>query len=135
MARLYAQLCTLLFAVLGLGGLALGDYGAIHHGLHGGNLGGLTLMLTWWRDAIDIGLLALFAYVGFVAGRHTGRLLVYGAGALLLLLAAAGVATRSAGIGPLHFPPAINILDAVLGLLAVLSALGTLEDPEPRPLR
>lgn len=135
MARLYAQLCTLLFAVLGLGGLALGDYGSIHHGVHGGNLGGLTLMLTWWRDLIDIGLLALFAYVGFVAGRRTGRLLVYGAGALLLLLAAAGIATRSAGIGPLHFPLAINILDAVLGLLAVLSALGTLEDPEPQPLR
>lgn len=100
MARLYAQLCTLLFAVLGI----------------------------VRRDPTYLGLAVLFAYVGFVAGRHTGRLLVYAAGAGLLLLAIAGLLR-------LHPPAALMVLDLVTGALAILSGLGTVEDPEPSSLR
>ena len=77
MARLYAQLCALVFLVVGVGGLAAGSAGPpAPNG--GGNVGSLILHLTWARDALDIGLLALFGYVGFVAPRRQGRLLVGG---------------------------------------------------------
>jgi len=131
MARLCAQLFTVLFAVVGIGGLFLGDAGAVHHGVAGGNLGSLSVQLTWARDAIDLGFAALFAYVGFVASRRTGRLLVFAAGGALLVLAAIGFVRSSAGLGSLHFPTAINIFDLVTGLLAVLCALGTIEDQDP----
>ncbi|MFN2568950.1 MAG: hypothetical protein ABR564_05040 [Candidatus Dormibacteria bacterium] len=132
MARLCAQLFTVLFAVLGVGGLFLGDAGSLHNGVRGGNFGGLALELTWWRDALDIALAGIFAYVGFVADRHTGRLVTLGTGALLLLLAAVGFVRQSAGMGPLRFPTAMNVLDLVTGILAVLCALGTIEeDQEP----
>lgn len=137
MARLFAQLCTAVFAVVGLGGLVAGN-AAPSHPLGGGNIGGLILHLTWARDALDIGLLVLFVYVGFVAARHPGRLLMGALGVLLVALAVAGFVfgddaqgTRSA-LG-MHFTTALNVLDLVVGLLAILCALGTVEDPEPAP--
>lgn len=136
MARLYAQLFMLVFLVIGVVGLFLGDAGTIHGGQAQGNLGSLTLHLTWVRDVLDFALMALFAYVGFVASRHTGRILVTAAGALLLVLAIAGFvvgddATASKGFLDMHFPTAVNVFDLVAGLLGVLSGLGTVEDAEP----
>lgn len=130
MARLYAQLATLVFAVLGLGGLLLGDAGGTRGGQPAGNLGGVTLQLTWARDAIDIALAIVFGYVGFVAGRRTGRMIVFAAGVFLLILAAIGIKVGASGSGSFHFPTAINVIDLVTGVLAILSALGTIEDAE-----
>lgn len=137
MARLYAQLCTLVFLVVGIGGLAAGNAGPpAANG--GGNIGSLTLHLTWARDALDIVLLAVFAFAAFAASRHLGRILAGAIGVALLALAIAGfllgddaAATRS--YAGLHFTTALNILDLVVGVLGILAALGTVEDPEPAP--
>lgn len=131
MARLYAQLFTLVFAVVGIGGLALGDAG--HTG--GGNLGGLTLHLTWARDVLDIAVAALLALVGFTfrLSRQAAAILVVLVGAVLTVLAISGfvvgddpMATK--GFAGLHFPAAINVLDLLTGVLGVLSGLVTLAD-------
>lgn len=137
MARLYAQLCTLVFLVVGIGGLAAGNAGPpAANG--GGNIGSLTLHLTWARDALDMVLLAVFAFAAFAASRHLGRILAGAIGVALLALAIAGfllgddaAATRS--YAGLHFTTALNILDLVVGVLGILAALGTVEDPEPAP--
>jgi hypothetical protein len=137
MARLYAQLCTLVFLVVGIGGLAAGNAGPpAANG--GGNIGSLTLHLTWARDALDIVLLAVFAFAAFAASRHLGRILAGAIGVALLALAIAGfllgddaAATRS--YAGLHFTTALNILDLAVGVLGILAALGTVEDPEPAP--
>jgi len=137
MARLFAQVCALVFLVVGVGGLAAGSAGPpAANG--GGNIGSLVLHLTWARDVLDIGLLAVFAYVGFVASRRSGRLLVGTIGIVLLALAIAGFvvgddANATRGFLGLHFTTALNLLDLVVGALAILSALGTVEDPEPAP--
>jgi hypothetical protein len=117
---------------VGIGGLFLGDAGSIHNGVTGGNFGGLTLQLSWWRDLIDIALLAGFVYVGFVADRRAGRLLMFGIAGVLLLLTVVGFLKQGSGIGPLHFPIAINVFDLITGVLALLTALGTIED-DPAP--
>jgi hypothetical protein len=137
MARLYAQLCALVFLVVGLGGLAAGNAGPpAPNG--GGNVGSLILHLSWARDALDIGLLLLFGYVGFVAPRRRGRLLVGAIGVALFILAIVGFvvgddAGATKGFLGLHFTTALNVLDRVVGVLAILAALGTVEDPEPAP--
>jgi hypothetical protein len=61
--------------------------------------------------AVGIVLLVL-AIVGFVVGDDTA-------------------ATK--GFLGLHFTTALNLLDLVVGVLAILAALGTVEDPEPAP--
>jgi hypothetical protein len=137
MARLYAQICTLVFLVVGLGGLTAGNAGP-HYRNGGGNVGSLVLHLTWARDVLDIVLLAVFAYVGFAATRRLGRLLTGATGILLFALAIAGFlagddATATKSFLGLHFTTALNILDLVVGLFAILAALGTVEDPEPAP--
>ena len=137
MARLYAQICALLFLLVGVGGLAAGSAGPpAPQG--GGNVGSLVLHLTWARDALDIGLLVIFAYVGFVAPRRLGRLLVGAVGVVLLALAIAGFvvgddAAATRGFLGLHFTTALNLLDLVVGVMAILAALGTVEDPAPAP--
>jgi hypothetical protein len=137
MARLYAQLCAAVFLVVGVGGLAAGNAGppAVNGG---GNVGSLILHLSWARDAFDLGLLVVFVFAGFVASRRMGRLLVGAVGTLLVALAVIGFlvgddagATKS--YAGLHFTTALNILDLVVGVLAVLAALGTVEDQEPAP--
>jgi hypothetical protein len=136
-ARLYAQLCALVFLVVGVGGLAAGSAGPpAPNG--GGNVGSLVLHLTWARDALDIGLLVLFSYVGFAAPRRQGRIVVGAIGVALLALAIAGFligddAAATKGLLGLHFTTALNTLDLVVGVLAILAALGTVEDPEPAP--
>jgi hypothetical protein len=137
MARLYAQLFTLVFIVVTLGGLALGDASHVSSGHAGGNLGGLTLHMTWGRDILDLALLVVLAVVGFAASRRVGAILVVAAGALLVALGIAGfvvgddaMATR--GIADLHFPAAVNVFDLLVGLLGLLSGTVTLADqPEP----
>jgi hypothetical protein len=137
MARLYAQLCALIFLVVGVGGLAAGSAGPpAPNG--GGNIGGLILHLTWARDALDIGLLAIFGYVGFVAPRRRGREVVGAVGVVLLVLGIVGFvvgddAAATKGFLGLHFTTTLNVLDVVVGVLAILAALGTVEDPEPAP--
>lgn len=137
MARLYAQLCTAVFLLIGVGGLFAGNAGppALYGG---GNVGSLILHLTWARDVLDIALLGGFAYAGFVAPRHAGRLVVGGIGVALFILGVVGfmagddaAATRSY-LG-LHFTTALNVLDVVVGVFGILAALGTVEDPEPAP--
>jgi hypothetical protein len=137
MARLYAQVCAFLFLLVGVGGLAAGSAGPpARNG--GGNIGSLVLHLTWARDVLDVGLLILFAYVGFVASRRLGRLLVGAVGIVLLALAIVGFlmgddAAATRGFLGLHFTTALNILDLVVGVLAILAALGTVEEPAPAP--
>src|SRR5205807_9385074 len=99
----------------------------------GGNLGSLTLHLTWFRDIIDLGFLAVVVYVGFVAERRTGRLLIGAAGVLLLVLGIAGFiigddAAGTRGAAGLHFPVVMNVFDVAAGALALLCSLGTIED-------
>ena len=137
MARLYAQVCALVFLVVGLGGLAAGSAGPpAPNG--GGNVGSLILHLTWARDAVDIGLLLLFGYVGFIAPLRQGRLLVGAIGVALFALAIVGFlvgddAAATKGFLGLHFTTGLNILDLVVGVLAILAAIGTVEGPEPAP--
>jgi hypothetical protein len=137
MARLYAQLCSFVFLLVGVGGLAAGNAGPpAPNG--GGNIGSLILHLTWARDIFDIALLVVFVYAGFAVSRRVGRLLVGAVGVLLLALAVIGFlagddAGATRGYLGLHFTTALNILDLVVGVLGVLAALGTVEDPEPAP--
>jgi hypothetical protein len=131
MARLYAQLFTLVFAVVGLGGLALGDAG--HTG--GGNLGGLTLHLTWARDILDIAIALALALVGFTfrIPRQPAAILVVLVGAVLFVLAVSGFivgddALATKGFAGLHFPTAVNVLDLLSGVLGLFSGGVTLAD-------
>src|SRR3989442_33707 len=90
MARLFAQVFSLVFFVATFGGLLLGDASHGSGGVAGGNLGSITLHLTWWRDALDALVLAALVYAGFVADRRSGRILVTAVGALLLALSIGG---------------------------------------------
>ena len=137
MARMYAQLFTLVFIVVTLGGLALGDASHVSGGQAGGNLDGLTLHMTWGRDVLDGVLLVVLAAAGFAASRNLGAVLVVAAGAVLVAFGVYGfvvgddaMATR--GFADLHFPTAIDVFDLVVGVLAALSGGVTLADqPEP----
>ncbi len=140
MARLYAQLFALVFVVAGLGGLVLGDAGHITDGHAGGNLGGLTLHLTWARDVLDLAIAAGLTVVGFTlrVPRRAVGILVLALGALLTVLAVAGFvigddAMASRGFAGLHFPTAINVLDLSCGLLALASGFVTLADQPEQP--
>lgn len=140
MARFYAQICTLILLIAVVGGFFLGNAVATPGGEAGGNLGTVTLHMTWVRDALDVLLLVVFAYVGFVASRHLGRLVTGAVGVVLLALAVLGFvvgddAGATKGLLGMHFPVALNIFDLVIGGLAVLAALGTIEEEEPAPAR
>jgi hypothetical protein len=126
MARLYAQLFTVVFVLVGLVGLLLA------HG--GGNLGGLTLHLTWARDILDLVVAAVLALLGFTfrVARQASATLVTLVGALLIVLAVAGFATGDGGFAGLHFAAAVNVLDLLAGVLGVLCGVVTLADqPDP----
>ncbi|MGI8847973.1 MAG: hypothetical protein ACR2GX_06900 [Candidatus Dormibacteria bacterium] len=136
MARFYAQLCTLLFVALAVGGVFLGDASHVVNGQANGNLGSIQLHLTYVRDALDVVLVAALIWIGFLAPRHAGRWAMGAVGAFLLILGIAGfvVGDTDAGgraIAGLHFPTAMNILDTVVGVLGLLAALGTVEDELP----
>jgi hypothetical protein len=136
MARFYAQICTVAFLIVGIGGWFVGDASHVVAGHAQGNVDGMEVHLTYARDILDVVLLLAFAYVGFAAGRRAGRMVVGALGIVLLALTGIGFAigdttagTRS--LGGLHFTLALNIFDLVIGVLAVLTALGTVEDEGP----
>jgi len=129
MARLYAQFATVVFLVFGLGGLLTGDAGTLVHHHPGGNLGAMTLHLTYIRDILNLAVAAILGYAGFRAGDRLAGEIVLTVGVALLLLAVIGFAhpdnaagTRS--IADLHFPLVINIFDAIAGALGVLCGVG-----------
>ncbi len=135
MARFYAQLCVPIFIVLVVVGILLGNAAPHPNGVAGGNLGSITLHMTWARDALDGVLLVAFVYVGFLASRTAGRWTTLLIGVVTLGLGIVGFvvgdndgATKTwAG---LNFPVVINLFDVVVGTLALLAAAGTLSDHE-----
>jgi hypothetical protein len=134
MARSYAQLAALVFFIVGLGGLIAGQPGHGHLG-NWADFDGVALHLTYVRDVLDLAIAAAFAFAGWRAGERDAALVVLAAGAFLLLLAVVGfivsdddLASRS--VAALHFPLAINILDLIAGVLAVLCGLGGIEEAE-----
>jgi hypothetical protein len=127
MARFFAQLLSPVFLLLGVGGLFLGDAGTPGKG----ELGSLDLDLTWARDALDLGLLVLLLVVGFVATRRTGRLLMAAVGAVLVAAAALGFAAGERGVLGLRGSLPSNVFCLAAGVLALLAAAGTIEEPEP----
>ena len=138
MARAFALLCSLVFFVIGLVGLVIVIGGDATHQVAGaaqGNFGPLTVHLTWSREILDLILLAAFVYVGLFAPGRIGRIVMAAAGAVLLLLGIAGVvigddAAATKGFAGLHFPVLVNILDIVVGVLALLSSLGPTADED-----
>ncbi len=136
MARFYAQICTVVFLVVTIGGFFVGNAVQVAHGQAVGNVDGMQLHLTYARDVVDLILLAAFAYVGFLASRRIGRIVTGAAGVVLLILAVVGFLVLDTNRGSrsildLHFTLAINIFDLVVGVLAILAALGTVEDEGP----
>ena len=136
MARFFAQLATPVFLVVTVVGLIAGDASRVTNGHAGGNVGDLVLHMTWIRDALDAILLAAFVWIGFVASRRAGRLAMIALGVVLLALAVSGFLVgdndyAGKGYAGLHFPVAINVFDLIMGVLALLSGLGTVEDPAP----
>ena len=74
MARFYAQICTVAFLIVGVGGFFVGNAVQVAHGQAQGNVDGMQLHLTYVRDVLDLILLAAFVYVGFIASRRMGRI-------------------------------------------------------------
>lgn len=129
MARSYAQLAAVVFAIVGVGGFLTGDASQVANGQAYGNFDGVALHLTYTRDVIDLALAAAFAYAGFVAKEPLTARIVLGASAFLLLLTIAGFIvgdtdSGSRSIASLHFPVAINIFDLIAGTLGLLCGLG-----------
>ncbi len=129
MARLYAQFGAVVFLALGIGGLLTGDAGHLVHHHPAGNLGNVTLHLTYVRDILDLVIAAALGFAGFRAGNAVSAEIVLTIGVVLLLLAVLGFAntdtiagTRS--IAGLHFTLPINLLDAIAGAVGVLCGLG-----------
>jgi hypothetical protein len=135
MARFWAQLFTPVFLVATLGGILMTAVDKGSPGKAGGNLGDLTLHLTWTRNILDAAALGLCIWVGFLASRRAGRLATVVLGAVLLALGIAGFLigdddAASKGFLGMHFPVTVNVVDLVAGLLGLLSGLGTV-DEEP----
>ena len=135
MARFWAQLFTPVFLVVTVLGVIVTMADKGYGGTPGGNLGDLSLHVTWTRNILDAVCLAVCVWVGFVAPRRAGRLATILLGAALLALGIAGfligdddAATK--GFAAMHFPPAVNVFDLVAGLLGLLSGLGTVEDAD-----
>ena len=129
MARLYAQFGAVVFLAFGVGGLLTGDAGRVVHHQPGGNLGDVTLHLTYVRDILNLVIAAALGFAGFRAGDTISAEIVLTAGVVLILLAVLGFAntdtlagTRS--IAGLHFTLPVNIFDSVAGALGVLCGLG-----------
>src|SRR5438128_728618 len=137
MARFVAQWYCAIFLLLGIGGLFLGDAQPVSSGSAGGNFGSLTLHLTRTRDIVDVILLVLFIYVGFRASRSSGRFIMAAAGIFLLGLGILGflhgdTSLADRPIANMNFPTLINLWDVGAGVLAILAALGTIDNDKPR---
>jgi hypothetical protein len=127
MARFLAQLLSPVFLLLGVGGLFLGDAGTAGRG----ELGPLDLDLTWARDVLDLGVLALLVLVGFLLDRRLGRRVMALAGVVLLGVGVAGFATGESGFLGMRGSLPTDVFAVAAGALAVLAAAGTIEEPEP----
>lgn len=129
MARLYAQFGAVVFLVVGIGGLFTGDAGTLVHHVPQGNVGPMTLHLTYLRDVLDLIIGAVLAFAGFGSRDSLTDEIVLTVGVVLLLLALIGFAnpdtagaTRS--IAGLHFTLVMNLFDVIAGALGLLCGLG-----------
>jgi hypothetical protein len=134
-SRAYAQLCTLVFAVAGIGGLFLGSATHLSGGVAQGNLGNLTLHMTYPHDVLDLLILVAFIFAGFFAGRSVSRTVVLVCGVVLLVVGIFGAIhgdtpTASKAVAGLNFPTTVNVFNIFFGALGILSALGTLSDEQ-----
>ena len=102
MARLYAQFAAVVFLAFGLGGLLTGDAGTLVHHHPAGNLGPMTLHLTYARDILNLVLAGVLGYSGFRAGDRVAGEIVLGVGVVLLLLAGIGFANADNATGHQH---------------------------------
>jgi hypothetical protein len=128
MARSYAQLAAVVFAIVGVGGFITGDASHVVGGQASGNFDGVALHLTYARDVVNLALAAAFAYAGFAAAGPICLRIVLGASSFLLLLTVVGfiVGDTDAGsrsVASLHFPVAINVFDLIAGTLGILCGL------------
>jgi len=138
MARSYAQLAAIVFAIIGAGGFITGDASHVVHGQASGNFDGVALHLTYTRDVLNLLIAAGFAYAGFAARPVQSSTITLAVSGILLALAVVGfivgdTASGSRSIASLHFPVAINILDLVAGGLGVLCALAGFDEQERAP--
>jgi uncharacterized membrane protein YtjA (UPF0391 family) len=136
MARLYAQFGAVAFLVFGVGGLLTGDAGTLVHHLPQGNLGNVTLHLTYTRDILNLVIAGALGFAGVRASDSVSGEIALTVGVVLLLLALIGFTnpdTRETArsIASLHFTQPINIFDAIAGALGVLCGLGTAVAAEP----
>jgi hypothetical protein len=135
MARLYAQFGAVVFFVFGVGGLLTGDAGTLVHHVPQGNLGNVTLHLTYVRDILNLVIAGVLGFAGFRAGESFGGEIVLTVGVVLLLLTLIGFANpdtveRARDIAGFHFTLPVNIFDAIAGALGVLCGLGGVVTPE-----
>lgn len=136
MTRAYALLCSIAFLLVSVVGLiiVIGGSAAVRHaGQAEGNLGSLTLHLTWAREVADIVLLALFGFIWLFAEGRTGRIVMAVIGVVLLAAGIVGTihgdnAAASRPIAGLDFPMMINIFDIAIGVFGVLASLGPTTD-------
>lgn len=129
MARLYAQFGVVVFLAVGLGGLLTGDAGTLIHHQPQGNVGPMTLHLTYVRDVLDVVIGGVLVYAGFLAPARIDDEVVLTVGVVLLLLALIGfanpdTATDPRSIAGIHFTEVMNIFDVITGALGVLCGLG-----------
>jgi hypothetical protein len=129
MARLYAQFGAVLFLVVGFGGLLTGDAGTLVHHVPGGNVGPMTLHLTYVRDVLDLVIGGVLAFAGFRSDARITDEIVLTVGVVLVLLALIGfadpdTATKARSIAGIHFTEVMNIFDVITGALGVLCGLG-----------
>jgi hypothetical protein len=129
MARTYAQVAAVVFAIVGIGGFITGDAARVAHGSAGGNFDGVALHLTYARNVIDLVFAGVFAYAGWWSREDDAWVPVLVVSGLLLALAVIGfihaddLAGRRA-LATLHFPLAMNVFDLITGVLGILVALG-----------
>jgi len=136
-SRAYAQLCTLVFAVAGIGGLFLGSATHVVGGISQGNLGNLILHMTYAHDVLDIVLLVAFIFAGFFASRSVSKTVVLVCGIVLLAIGIFGAIhgdtpTASKSVAGLNFPTTVNVFNIFFGAVGILAALGTLSDEQVR---
>jgi hypothetical protein len=141
MTRAFALLCSLLFLILSVAGLVIvigATAAVVRSGQAQGNLGSLTLHLTWPREILDVVATAVFVYIALLASGPTGRIVMAVTAVVLLVLGITGAvvwpdnAVASGGFLGMHSPTAITVLDVVIGALGILSSLGPTADPQPK---
>lgn len=134
MARRFAQFAAVVFLIVGIAGFFTGDASHVTGGQAGGNFDGVALHLTYLHDVVNLAIGVAFAYAGWYPQARRPHTVVLAIGAVLLVLAILGFALSDDAAGTrsfitLHFPVAMNVLDLVAGVFAVLSGLGDVAEP------